>query len=449
MFGQLFAIARNTFTECLRQPVYFVLVIAGGILQIVNTLLSAYSMGYTEQMEVHGDDKMLLDMGLATVLVCSTLLAAFLATSAVSREIENKTALTVVSKPVGRPLFVIGKYLGVAGAIGLAAFTMLIFFLFAIRHGVMSTARDTVDGPVVLFSSIAVLGSIGLGIWGNYFYGWVFSSTAVGCMAPATLVAYLATMCVSQDWVLQSIGTEFKPQITLAAACVLMVMLVLTAVAVACSTRLGQVMTIVVCAGVFILGLLSNHLIGRYVFTNSFVTSIKSVEFPREQTTLDKAAETATLTLKAPPTVLFEPGTPIYYASDPNGASMATPRQARFTGDPSRDADVRAQSAGPALVIRNVESPTKITVVNVNNLSVSRVPRADDYVFTKPSTTNWLARSAWSVLPNVQFFWLVDAITQGHTIPPRYVGILALYACVQIVGLLGIAIFLFEGRDLG
>ncbi|MBX3356783.1 MAG: ABC transporter permease [Phycisphaeraceae bacterium] len=121
MFGQTLAIARNTLVESIRQPVFFILVLACGIMQAANNFFSAYSMGFSDSAEVSGDNKMLLDIGLSTVLVCATLLAAFLATSVVSREIEDKTALTVISKPVGRPVFVLGKYLGIAGAIVVGA----------------------------------------------------------------------------------------------------------------------------------------------------------------------------------------------------------------------------------------------------------------------------------------------------------------------------------------
>ena len=109
MFGQTLAIARNTLVESIRQPVFFILVLACGIMQAANNFFSAYSMGFSDSAEVSGDNKMRLDIGLSTVPVCATLLAAFLATSVVSRD-RGQDRLTVISKPVGRPLFVIGKY---------------------------------------------------------------------------------------------------------------------------------------------------------------------------------------------------------------------------------------------------------------------------------------------------------------------------------------------------
>src|SRR5690606_8340921 len=110
-----------------RQPIYFILIVICGILQVFNTWGTNFSMGYSSTAEVSSDNKLLLDIGLATVFVCGTLLAAFVATAVLSREIENKTVLTVVSKPVSRPVVVLGKYLGAAGAMLVATVTMLLF----------------------------------------------------------------------------------------------------------------------------------------------------------------------------------------------------------------------------------------------------------------------------------------------------------------------------------
>ena len=70
--------------------------------------------------------------GLRRVMLAA---AAFIATAALSREIERKTVLTVVSKPVPRPAVVIGKYLGASGALLTATVPMVIFLHIALRHG--------------------------------------------------------------------------------------------------------------------------------------------------------------------------------------------------------------------------------------------------------------------------------------------------------------------------
>lgn len=450
MLGLTAAIARNTFLESIRQPIFFVLIAASAVFQVFNLLLSAYSMGYTEDTEVHGDDKLLLDMGLATVFVCATLLAAFIATSVLAREIDNKTALTVISKPVGRPLFILGKYLGVVGAILLATLCMTLFFLFVIRHEVMSTVRDPVDQPVVVFAGLAVLLSLGVGIWGNFFYGWVFSSTAVTLLAPLLTLAYVVTLAFDKEWALQPLATDFKPQVTLACLAVLLSMTVLAAIAIAASTRLGQVMTIVVCAGAFILGLMSNYLVGRFAFDNEPVGRIVEVEPEFDDTTLAEPGDEAVVIIETPARAEFPPGSSFYYGPDPAGVRLAVPPHEPFPGDVDDPFALSDPAAPEALVVTRYEPlPRRFEIVNTGGLPVRRLPSEGDLVFTRPTDVNPAAVAAWAVVPNLQFFWLVDAITQGHDVPPRYVVLLLLYTGFQATGLLALATLLFQTRDVG
>lgn len=451
MLSQTLAIARNTFVESARQPIYFIVVAVSAILQLFNNLLSTYSMGYSDTSEVSGDDKLLLDIGLATVLVCATLLAAFIATAVISQEIDRKTALTVISKPIGRPLFIVGKFVGAAGAVLAATVAMLLIFLLALEHGVLSRASDTVDQPVLTFAIGAALLSVGLAAWGNFFYGWVFSSTAFYAALPLLLLGWLGAMFLDADWGVHPPGEDFKPQVLIACLAVCLAMLVLTAVAVAASTRLGQVMTIVVCLGVFVFGLLSNYFLGRHAFINDFVAQVSSAEVISDpDADLREPGDVWRITLRSEPRVNLRVGDSVYYGADPAGIRMQVPAHAPFGGDLNRLRDVETLAPETAaLVIRAEESRTAFALVNAGGLPVSRPPREGDYVFSRPTRTNPLARAAWSVAPNMQFFWLVDAITQSHPVPVRYVWTLAAYCALHTLALLSLAVILFQKRDVG
>ncbi len=451
MLTQLLAIARNALVESVRQPIFFILIAVSGICQVFNNLLSTYSMGYSDSSEVSGDEKLFLDIGLSTILICLTLLAAFIATAVMSREIEQKTALTVVSKPVGRPLFVIGKYLGVAAAMAIATTLMLLFFLLALQHGVMSRAQDKLDQPVMFFGLGAIILSMGLALWGNYFYGWVFTSSATLIMLPLILLAWLITLFLGPDWRIQGFMGDLRPQIMLACFAVAMSMLVLTAVAVCCSTRLGQVMTIVVCFGVFLFGLLANHLVGRRAFVNEPLEQIIAVEPAFDpDTDLADANDSWRITLEDDPTDDFRPGDSFYYAPDPSGVRMLVPRHQAFGGDLARREDFVAPETGPALVVTEVSNGSRdLVVANAGGIAPQRPPIVYDFVFRESRQGNLLARIVWSVTPNMQFFWLVDAVTQTHPIPASYMGMLVPYSAGHIVALLALAVILFQKREVG
>ncbi len=450
MIRQLLNIAGNTFIEAIRQPVYFIVITAGWLLQVLNTALSGYTMGLTDAAEVTKDDKMLLDVGLATVLLCATLLAAMICTSVVSREIENKTALTVIAKPIGRPVFVLGKYLGATAAVLLAGVILTIFFLLALRHGVMSTARTPYDLVVISFGLGAVLISMGVGAWANFFYGWVFSSTTVFLLAPLLVLAWFGTMLLDVEWSVQPIGTDWKPDVMLAAASVLLVLPVLSGAALAASTRLGQVMTIVVCAAVLLGGLLSNHLFGRRAIINEPVAEVAAAE-PANDDDADfrDANDRWTLTLKLSPQESLEPGESVYYGPAPSGLRLSVPPHSPFEGDVR--AGNQVVDAAPAVAVYAIGGPklNELTVINVGSMSVARPPMEGDFIFLRPTSYNPAMLGLWGVVPNLQFFWLVDAVTQGHDIPPRYVATTAIYSLLMVIALNAIAIGLFQRREVG
>lgn len=449
---QILSIARNAFVESLRQPIFLLLVLLSGVLQVFNTWNTGYSMSYSEAGEVSGDNKLLLDIGMSTVFVAATILAAFIATSVLSREIENKTVLTVVSKPVARPLLIIGKYLGVAAAIVVATITMLIYLLFAIRHEVMSTAADDLDGPVLLFSLTATFSALALAAWTNFFYGWNFPQTAVSLLLPFCAVAYFLTLCVGKHWNLQSPATDFKPQITIACFCLTMAILVLTSIATAASSRLGQVATIGVCLTVFVLSLLTNHLIGRHVYHNAFIGIVReanSLDITRSE--LARPGDAFVVELQQDPTSSVRPGTSIYYGPSPNGSALMVARHEPFAGDPADGGRFIDPSTPFALVATEVKGRS-ITVRVAGSgaaYSVVRPPREGDYVFTSPTRVAWAALLPWAGLPNLQHFWLIDAVSQNHAIPFFHAFMIAAYALCHIAVFLSLGVIAFQTRDVG
>jgi len=388
---------------------------------------------------------------MATVFVMGMVLAAFQATAVISREIEDKTILTIVSKPIARPTVIFGKYLGVAIAIIMATLIMVTFMMFGIRHEVMTRASDTMDMPVVVFSMSAVIISVLVAAWTNFFYGWSFSQIAVVLMTPLVPLAYIITLMISKGWTFQAIGTDFKPQILLACLSLGFAMLVLTAIAVAASTRLSQVMTLVICMGVFVMGLLSNHFLGKRAFLNDFAAIVETAEPDRSEFEDFRAVGARyNLTLNNFPDQSLAPGTPIYYGPSPQGIGMAVPKFTPYEGDPADERLLTANGTPSGIMVKSIDRKT-LTIENIGarSLAVERPPREGDYIFTQPTRINPLALSAWSVVPNMHFFWLLDAVSQNRTIPTSHVVRIGVYSVMQIGAFLALAVILFQRRDVG
>jgi len=456
MISPITTIARNTLIESVRQPVFLVIVLVAALLQVLNTWITGFSMGYRRVPgEVTGDDKLLLDVGLSTVFVCGMLLAAFIATSAISREIENKTILTVVSKPIGRTSVILGKYLGISGALSIAVYLMLLGLLLGIRHGVLSTAADDPDQPVIIFSMIAVFGSLFIAAVTNFMYGWQFGQTTVVALVPLLTLAFLGVLLIDEDWKVQAITTDLKPQIMLAGAGMAIALMVLAAVATAASTRLGQVMTITVCAGVFVLGLLSNHFVGRYAYLN---TPIGEVDRAEADSLLSDSFATMgsvyRITVPREYTAELEVGDVLYYGPAPNGVGMSVPHYSPdFDASTMNLEDTRWPAGTPGAVVITAIDPGNLllTLKNVGNppVAVREAPQPGNFLFTQPTVVNPWARVVWGVVPNMQVFWLIDAVSQARDIPPSHIGLVALYGLSQVVGMLAIAVLLFQTRDVG
>jgi ABC-type transport system involved in multi-copper enzyme maturation permease subunit len=263
---RIFSIARNTFTESIRQPIYLVVLGLTIFLLVLELFWSAYTFDE--------DDKILIEFCLSTVLAGGVVMASLISSGVLAREIENKTALTVISKPIGRPAFIFGKYLGVIAAVAMAFWVWSLISLMLIRHSVMSTASDKVDMPVFLFGFGALAIAIAAATWGNYFYNWVWTSKMVGIFTVALTIGYVLVLVISPKWQFQPITTEFTKageegramlgEVVLALLLVFEALTILCAVAIACSTRLGQVLTLLTCIGVFGLGSVSDWAFGRF-----------------------------------------------------------------------------------------------------------------------------------------------------------------------------------------
>lgn len=260
MHNKLLAILRTTFIETVRQPVYGILLWSAALwLGLFGPGLAAFSL------EGGGDSKILKDIGLSTLLLYGLLCGAFSASSVVTREIESFSALTVISKPVSRPLFVIGKFLGVSTAVLMGLYVLTLVFLMTVRQGVFEMVTDKWDQPVLYLGLGAAILSLLVAGVGNFFYGWHFGATLNYMIIPTGTLATLAVLCFDKTWILQDpikdLTTNLQPVIY-GAIMVACAVLILTAFAVAFSTRLSQVMTLLLTVSVFMVGLLSDYYFG-------------------------------------------------------------------------------------------------------------------------------------------------------------------------------------------
>jgi hypothetical protein len=252
---KLFTIAKNTFIETLRQPVYAIIIIAALFLFFLSPSLTMYTMS--------DDNKLLREIGLSTLFLASLFIAIFSASGAVAEEIENKTITTVLSKPVQRPIFIIAKFLGVSAAVILAHYICTIALLMTIRHGVLESASDTHDWTVVGTAAVVVGGAFLLSAFFNYVYDWKFSSTAIVLTGIFATLGIVFLSFIDRNWQFNPADNGMNTVDIYGSVLLLLAAIIIVALAVALSARFNIVVTLSACIGIFLLGLVSDYTFGR------------------------------------------------------------------------------------------------------------------------------------------------------------------------------------------
>ncbi|HEX6985997.1 MAG TPA: ABC transporter permease subunit, partial [Planctomycetaceae bacterium] len=223
-------IAAATFKEAIRQPLFLLLVALSIVVLIVNTFLPFFSLGE--------DVKMLKDCGLATLLISGLLLAVWTASTSIADEIEGKTAMTLLSKPITRRQFVLGKYLGIMESVLLLLAVAGAVLLFCVYYKVGYDAKES-GGEVPPWFVNGTLGDLG-------------QLTAVP--VPASLAE--RTLSLPHPGRLAE-TLQVAPGLVL----IFLEVAVLGAISVAISTRLPMVVNMTTCFAIFVVGHLTPILV--------------------------------------------------------------------------------------------------------------------------------------------------------------------------------------------
>jgi ABC-type transport system involved in multi-copper enzyme maturation permease subunit len=213
-------IALSTYKSEIAQPLFPILVALGCCL-IVMFIFIPYN--------TFGDDiKMMKDTGFSLILVFCLIQLMWAAGTSVSDEIEGRTALTVLSKPIGRRSFLLGKFMGISWVVFLLFAAMSVAFVISVAYKPIYDGREL--------------------------------SKAVTDWQPC----------------FREIQLSFPGLIL-----VLLEVLLLTAVSVAVSTRLGLLANFTVCSTIYVLGHLTPTLVqsslGQFPIVRFFARLIATV----------------------------------------------------------------------------------------------------------------------------------------------------------------------------
>jgi ABC-type transport system involved in multi-copper enzyme maturation permease subunit len=216
------AIARTTAKEAISQPLFYIVLFPGMFVLAFLAILPYNTFGE--------DIKFYKDCGLQLMMVLGVFLALWTASLSIAEEIEGRTALTVLSKPIARWQFIMGKFFGILWPVVVLFIVLGAIFLSCVSYKVSYDARETAQSD----PTAAVCGE------------------QVAQIAPGLALVFMETA-------------------------------VLAAISVAISTRLPMLANLMICGSIYILGhlvpILANSAVGK-IPQVGFVASLLSAILP-------------------------------------------------------------------------------------------------------------------------------------------------------------------------
>ncbi len=133
MINRISAITFNTFREAVRDRVLYNLIVFAFLMIGASLLLGQITIGVQRQL--------LINLGLTAISLFGVLIAIFIGIGLVSKEIDKRTLYTVLTRPVQRWEFILGKFFGLAvtlivnaGLMTLGFFAALLYLMHGLEH---------------------------------------------------------------------------------------------------------------------------------------------------------------------------------------------------------------------------------------------------------------------------------------------------------------------------
>lgn len=153
---KIWILANNTIKESFRKKTTYVIVIFALIMIAASEFFAFLSSA--EQ------SKMILDTSFAVIEFFGFLLAMFGSITAVSSEIEKRTIYTLLTKPITRTNFILGKYLGMFFILLINFIIMTVFFILLLHFKKIPIDTGTFKALFLIFIELLVIASISLAL---------------------------------------------------------------------------------------------------------------------------------------------------------------------------------------------------------------------------------------------------------------------------------------------
>lgn len=173
--ARIFVLSNNVFREVVRERILYIIAFYALILGAASHLLP--------QLAAATEDKMFLDFGFAAMSVLGLIVAVFVGTGMVNKEIEKRTLLMLISKPVSRSEFITAKFLGLSSVLAVLIAAMTAIYLAFLQFiQVPYPLESILLAAVFLFLQLSLISAIAITLG-------VFTSSLLA--TPLTFAIYL------------------------------------------------------------------------------------------------------------------------------------------------------------------------------------------------------------------------------------------------------------------
>ncbi len=124
-----------TIRDLFRRRIFVILWLFGGLMVLLSFPLRQLTIGQWSRL--------ITDVGFGATDLCATFLAIFLGATLIAGDLERRTLYPLLAKPLGRPAFVVGKFLGLATVLAALISTMtvgVVAMLFLARQPLALTS---------------------------------------------------------------------------------------------------------------------------------------------------------------------------------------------------------------------------------------------------------------------------------------------------------------------
>jgi len=148
------AIAANTFKEAIRDRILYLLLFFAAVSIIFSRLLALLTVGDRV--------KIIMDVGLASLSLFGALMAILMGTGLVYKEIDKKTIYTLLSRPIHRYQFLLGKYIGLISTLFIMLLLMSLIFLILIFFHTFKIEWALLVAILYIFVEVCLITAVAL-----------------------------------------------------------------------------------------------------------------------------------------------------------------------------------------------------------------------------------------------------------------------------------------------